>query len=98
MAGAHDAGFALSCPAFIQGPKLSPEARCSAQVAAFGDVLVCLEWPALTPALTEIRLFALLALAVGPVAPTQFPALDCSSDLAASCLFNPRREAHFLLE
>ena len=34
-----------------------PVARCCFPIAAFGGVLVQFDWPALTPALIEIRLF-----------------------------------------
>ena len=57
-----------------------------------------MDWLTLTPDLTEIRLFALLALPVGPAAPSQIPASDGSSVLVASSLFNSRRQAHFLLD
>ena len=66
-------------------------------VAACGGVPVRLDWPALTPALTEIRLFNLPVPSGGLVAPSQSAAPIGIGGLAASWLFNPRRQAHFLL-
>ena len=63
--------------------------------AASGGFLVCLDWPALTPALTEIRLLVLLCrLAVSTIARRR----AAVGGLAASWLFSSRRQAHFLLE
>ena len=56
-----------------------------------------LVWPALTPALAEIRLFDWPVSSVGLVASSQRPAPNGISGLAASWLFNARRQAHFLL-
>ena len=61
-------------------------------------MLVRLDWPALTPALTEIRLFARLVSSVGLVASSQRPAPNGNCGLVASWLFNSRLQAHFLLE
>ena len=55
-----------------------------------------LDWPALTPALTEIRLFDLPVASGSLVASSQRPAPTGICGLAASWLFNPRRQAHFL--
>ena len=67
-------------------------------VAASGGVLVLLDWLALTPALTEIRLFDRIVHFVRFVASSQHAAPNAICGLAASWLFNPRRQAHFLLE
>ena len=64
-------------------------------LAASGSVLVLLDWPALTPALTEIRLFGFsscLGASVEDTAPSWV------GGLAALWLFSSRRQAHFLLE
>ena len=58
-------------------------------LAASGGVIVCLEWPALTPALTEIRLFG---LGECRSASGRGTALNW-----ISWLFSSRRQAHFLL-
>jgi len=65
-------------------------------IAASGGFLVSLDWRALTPALTQIRLFTLATWLVS--------AQHCASSgakvsgLASSWLFSSRRQAHFLLE
>ena len=59
-------------------------------VAAYGGVLVRSDWPALTPALTEIRLFV---LAECLSASGHGTTLNWNS-----WLFYARRQAHFLLE
>ena len=59
---------------------------------------MCLDRPALTPALTAIRLFDGLSSFVEAGACSRLPALQETRGLAASWLFNPRRQAHFLLE
>ena len=67
-------------------------------VAASGGVVVCWDWPALTPALAEIRLFYFrrcIRCARGSESAAR-SGLDLR--LGLSWLFNPRRQAHFLLE
>ena len=59
-------------------------------------VLVRLDWPALTPALTEIRLFDRPVPYGSLIASSQRPTPNGICGLAASWLFNPRRQAHFL--
>ena len=54
-----------------------------------------LDWPALTPALTEIRLFG-FSSCLGTSGEATTPSWVGS--LAASWLFSSRRQAHFLLE
>ena len=65
-------------------------------IAACGGILVRLDWPALTPAPTEIRMFTLarsLTFACHRVVS------GCEiSRLAASWLFSSRRQSHILLE
>ena len=65
-------------------------------IAACGGILVRLDWPALTPAPTEIRMFTLarsLTFACHRVVS------GCEiSGRAALWLFSSRRQAHFLLE
>ena len=67
----------------------SPEARCHPLSPPSGGFLVQLIWPALTPALTEIRLFV---LAECPSASGRCTTLNWNS-----WLFSSRRQAHFLL-
>ena len=57
-----------------------------------------LDWPAFTPALTEIRLFDRPAPCVALIASSLRPALTRICGLAASWLFDSRRQAHFLRE
>ena len=65
-------------------------------IAACGGILVRLDWPALTPAPTEIRMFTLarsLTFACHRVVS------GCEiSGRAGLWLFSSRRQAHFLLE
>ncbi len=63
--------------------------RATISFRRFGGALVSLDWPALTPALTEIRLFV---LAECPPASGHGITLNRNS-----WLFSSRRQAHFLL-
>ncbi len=64
-------------------------------LVASGGFIVRLDWPALTPALTEIRLFV---PTLGSVCRACTSCRAGIRGLAASWLFNSRRQAHFLLE
>ena len=89
------------CSPLIRALTRLPQARCCTHFAASGGVLVRLDWPALTPALTEIRLFdrpAPCLPCVALIAVSLRPALTRICGLAASWLFDSRRQAHFLLE
>ena len=64
-------------------------------VAASGGFLACLDWPALTPALTEIRL---LLAACRLAFSCHRSALGSNVPIDPSWLLDSRRQAHFLLE
>ena len=65
-------------------------------IAACGGILVRLDWPALTPAPTEIRMFT-LARSLTFVCHRVVSGCEISG-LAASWVFSSRRQSHFLLE
>ena len=66
--------------------------------ATWEGVIVRLDWPALTPALAEIRIFDRPVPSVAPIASSLRPALTRICGRAASWLFDSRRQAHFLRE
>ena len=88
----------LCAPSFIRALTLGATCSLLNLLAASGGVLVSLDWSALTPALTEIRLFDWFVPSVGLVASSQRAAPKRTCGLAASWLFNSRRQAHFLLD
>ena len=93
-----DARSELCVPSFIRAVTLGATCSLLNLLVASGGVLVSLDWPALTPALTEIRPFDWFVPSVGLVASSQRAAPKRTCGLAASWLFNSRRQAHFLLE
>ena len=93
-----DARSELCAPSFIRALTLGATCSLLNLLAASGGVLVSLDWSALTPALTEIRLFDWFVPSVGLVASSQRAAPKRTCGLAASWLLNSRRQAHFLLD
>ena len=93
-----DARCELCVPSFIRALTLGPMCSLLNLLAASGGVPVSLDWPALTLALTELRLFDWFVPSVGLVASSQRAAPKRTCGLAASWLFNSRRQAHFLLD